>query len=53
MDFYGIKLYVEQMALRYRNWLKITRTDYTNRDLVVDGLHTLVTIILAGMVILR
>lgn len=53
MDLLGIKVYTEQKVYQYRKWLNKNRGPYTNRDLVSDWGHLIVTLVLLALVALK
>lgn len=53
MDLLGLKAYAEQKRYQYTKWLNKNRGPYTNRDLVSDWCHLVVTLILLALVIFK
>lgn len=53
MDFFGIRMYIEQKRLQYSKWLKTERGVYTNKDVVVDVLQIVIIVMLIGLDILK
>lgn len=53
MDFFGIKLYIEQKRLGMHRWLNVVRGDYTNKDLVTDWVQLVLLIALSALVFLK